>query len=68
MINYQHQARIYKKKINRVIDIIEHELSHLNANDEETWNEEFYTNGKLDYRKLCIGLLEYIEKNLKEVK
>lgn len=45
---------------------IQHELSHLKANDEVSWNEEFYTNNKLDYRKLCIALLEQVVNKLKE--
>lgn len=45
---------------------LQHELSHLKANDEVSWNEEFYTNDKLDYRKLCIALLEQFAKQLKE--
>ena len=47
--------------IKHIEDYIEHELNyHILKNDEETWNNEFYTNGKLDYRKLLIGLLNEI--------
>lgn len=60
-------------EINRLNNIIsetskdiQHELSHLKAKDEVTWNEEFYTNNKLDYRKLCIALLEQVVNKLKE--
>ena len=61
-------------KIDRLIYIIsetskhiQHELSHLKANDEVSWNEEFYTNNKLDYRKLCIALLEQVLNKLQGV-
>ena len=48
-----------EEKIKRVAYNLGHELyGHILQNDEETWNEEFYTNGKLDYRKLLIRLLE----------
>lgn len=63
----------YRKEIDRLNNIIsetskdiQHELSHLKANDEVSWNEEFYTNNKLDYRKLCIALLEQVVNKLKE--
>lgn len=50
-----------KAKINRVASNLGHELyGHILQNDEETWNEEFYTNDKLDYRKLLIALLEEV--------
>ena len=40
------------------IEEINHELKgHILLNDEESWNDEFYTNGKLDYKKLLIALL-----------
>ena len=62
-----------QKEIDRLNNIIsetskdiQHELSHLKANDEISWNEEFYTNDKLDYRKLCIALLEQFVNKLKE--
>lgn len=43
----------------KAIEHIEHELNgHILLNDEITWNKEFYTNGKLDYRKLLISLLQ----------
>ena len=48
----------YKSRCENVQDLILNELSHLKANDEETWNKEFYDeNNKLDYRKLCIEIL-----------
>ena len=49
-------------KLENINDYVTNELSHLLANDEETWNEEFYTNGKLDYRKLCIQFLKDIKE------
>lgn len=49
----------YKARIDKAIENIEHELyGHILLNDEITWNKEFYTNGKLDYRKLLISLLQ----------
>lgn len=51
--------------ITDVKDLIDHELNyHILKNDEETWNLEYYTNGKLDYRKLLIGLLTDINSRL----
>lgn len=65
--------KYHDKEIDRLNNIIsetskdiQHELSHLKAKDEVTWNEEFYTNDKLDYRKLCIALLEQVVNKLKE--
>ena len=50
-----------KRKINKVASDLGHELyGHILQNDEETWNEEYYTDGKLDYRKLLIDLLEEV--------
>lgn len=50
-----------EKKINKVAYNLGHELyGHILQNDEETWNEEFYTDHKLDYRKLLIHLLEEV--------
>ena len=55
----------YKSRCEEAQYLISHELSHLKANDEITWNKEFYDeNNKLDYRKLCIELLNQIEKIL----
>ena len=49
----------YKQRIDKAIEHIEHELNgHILLNDEVTWNEEYYTKGKLDYRKLLIALLQ----------
>ena len=51
----------YKSRNENAQDLILNELSHLKANDEETWNKEFYDeNNKLDYRKLCIELLNQV--------
>lgn len=48
-----------QSRIDKAIENIEHELNgHILLNDEITWNKEFYTNGKLDYRKLLISLLQ----------
>lgn len=70
---YKEQVEEKDKEIDRLNNIIsetskdiQHELSHLKANDEVSWNEEFYTNNKLDYRKLCIALLEQVVNKLKE--
>ena len=50
-----------KRKINKVASDLGHELyGHILQNDEETWNEEYYTDNKLDYRKLLIDLLEEV--------
>lgn len=69
----QVERYIKDKEIDRLNNIIsetskdiQHELSHLKANDEISWNEEFYTNDKLDYKKLCIALLEQFVNKLKE--
>lgn len=52
---------IEKSRYENAQDLILNELSHLKANDEETWNKEFYDeNNKLDYRKLCIELLNQV--------
>ena len=52
--------------IDKAIRNIEHELNgHILLNDEVTWNEEYYTNGKLDYRKLLIALLQQTLDTLK---
>ena len=51
----------YKSRCEEAQYLISHELSHLKANDEITWNKEFYDeNNKLDYRKLCIELLNQV--------
>lgn len=60
-LNGKLQVRIteLEKRVNKVIDSIEHELyGHILIGDEVSWNPEFYTDGKLDYRKLLICLLE----------
>ena len=56
------ELEIVNCKLENINDYVTNELSHLLANDEETWNEEFYTNGKLDYRKLCIQFLKDIKE------
>lgn len=62
----QKKMEIYEERINKVIKSIEHELyGHILSNDEETWNSEFYTKGKLDYRKLLIAFMEDYLKILK---
>lgn len=51
--------------IKDVYSCIHHELhGHILQHDEETWNPEYYTKGKLDYRKLLIGLLSDYENRL----
>lgn len=65
LLEKQEELEDYKSRIEKTIEDIEHELSHLKANDEVSWNEEFYTNNKLDYRKLCIALLEHFVNKLK---
>jgi len=58
-----------KYKIDSAIEEIEHELNgHILIGDETTWNEEYYTDGKLDYKKLLIGILQIILKILGEEK
>ena len=48
-----------RKRIKKVVDDLKHELNgHILIGDEVTWNYEYYTNGKLDYRKLLIALLQ----------
>ena len=60
------QITIYEERINKVVRDIEHELyEHILLNDEDTWNPEFYTNEKLDYRKLLIYFLQDYLKILK---
>lgn len=51
--------------IKDVYSCIYHELhGHILQHDENTWKIEYYTNGKLDYRKLLIGLLSDYENRL----
>lgn len=48
-----------RKRIKKVVYDLRHELNdHILIGDEVTWNYEYYTNGKLDYRKLLIALLQ----------
>ena len=55
-----------EKRNKKAIKFIEHELNeHILLNDEVTWNDEYYTKGKLDYRKLLIALLQDILNILK---
>lgn len=57
----QEELSDYATRNEKAQDLILNELSHLKANDEETWNKEFYDeNNKLDYRKLCIELLNQV--------
>ena len=58
-----------KIKLNNIIedlyDSIHHELhGHILNNDEDSWLPKFYTNNKLDYRKLLIDLLSDYENRL----
>ena len=51
--------------ITDVYSSIQHELhAHILHHDEDSWNPEYYTNGKLDYRKLLIALLSDYENRL----
>ena len=63
--NLQIEKEDYKSRCEEAQYLILHELSHLKANDEITWNKEFYDeNNKLYYRKLCIELLNQIKNKL----
>lgn len=65
-IYLERQIAIYEERINKVVRNIEHELyEHILLNDEDTWSPEFYTNEKLDYRKLLISFLQDYLKILK---
>ena len=65
-MDLERQIAIYEERINKVVRNIEHELyEHILLNDEATWNPEFYTNEKLDYRKLLISFLQDYLKILK---
>ena len=56
---------VLKYIIKDVYSSIHHELhEHILQHDEDSWNLEYYTNGKLDYRKLLIGLLSDYENRL----
>ena len=58
-MDLERQIAIYEERINKVVRNIEHELyEHILLNDEVTWNPKFYTNEKLDYRKLLIYFLQ----------
>ena len=62
----ERQIARYEERINKVVRNIEHELyEHILLNDEVTWNPKFYTNEKLDYRKLLIYFLQDYLKILK---
>lgn len=51
--------------IKDVYNSINHELhGHILNNDEDSWLPKYYTNDKLDYRKLLIGLLSDYEDRL----
>jgi len=66
------ELNYYKNKASRLNNIIkavhsdiQHELhGHILQHDEDSWNPEYYTNGKLDYRKLLIALLSDYENIL----
>ena len=61
LLKRNNEYEVYKSRCENAQDLILNELSHLKANDEETWNKEFYDeNNKLDYRKLCIELLNQV--------
>ena len=65
-MDLERQIAIYEERINKVVRNIEHELyEHILLNDEVTWNPKFYTNEKLDYRKLLIYFLQDYLKILK---
>ena len=60
---------ILNNLINEIEEYIDHELNHhILKYDEETWNKEFYTDNKLDYRKLLIGILNDILRIIRENK
>ena len=71
-IEQRTQLFIKDKEIERLNNIIEdvyssiyHELyGHILNNDEDSWLPKYYTNNKLDYRKLLIGLLSDYENRL----
>ena len=51
--------------IEDVYSSIYHELhEHILNNDEDSWLPKYYTDNKLDYRKLLIGLLSDYENRL----
>lgn len=50
-----------------IADFIRHELFHVkHSNEPYEWNEEFITEDKLDYKKICIKLLEQILEKMGE--
>ena len=52
-----------------IADFIRHELFHVKYSDEPyEWNEEFITEDKtkIDYKKMCIKLLEQILEKMEE--
>ena len=55
------RANNLQQKIDKVAFHLGHELyGHILQNDEKSWSLEYYTEGKLDYRKLLIKLLEEV--------
>lgn len=61
----EQETEALKYIIKDVYSSIYHELhGHILQHDEDSWNQEYYTNGKLDYRKLLIGLLSDYEQRL----
>ena len=58
-ISLQKRELKNRKRIKKAVEDLRHELKdHILIGDEVTWNYEYYTNGKLDYRKLLIALLQ----------
>ncbi len=61
----EQEIEALKYVIKDIYSSIYHELhGHILQHDEDSWNPEYYTNGKLDYRKLLIGLLSDYEQRL----
>ena len=59
------EIEVLKYIIKDVYSSIHHELhEHILQHDEDSWNPEYYTDGKLDYRKLLIALLSDYENRL----
>ena len=50
-----------------IVDFIRHELFHIKySNKPCEWNEEFITEDQIDYKKICIKLLEQILEKMEE--
>ena len=66
--NIEIEVEIKDERIERLIDNLKHELrGHILVGDEETWIDDYYTDGKLDYRKMLIGFLEDVINQLEEI-